>query len=161
LRRYGAGCLLISQTVKDFVNLIKAETSGGGDSQEGILENTSHYFFLACSESDYRVAKEELAFTDEEIDLWRSLASLPPMYSEVFYRMRTTQSLYYSGVYRLFSSPMTLWIASSHPDDYRMRELRTEEIVNEQRIESSIARQKAIIDLSKTHPYGARYGQVV
>lgn len=161
LRRYGAGCLLISQTVKDFVNLIKAETSGGGDSQDGILENTSHYFFLACSESDYRVAKEELAFTDEEIDLWRSLASLPPMYSEVFYRMRTSQSLYYSGVFRLFSAPMTLWIASSHPDDYRMRELRTEAIVNEQRIESSVARQQAIIDLSKTHPYGARYGQVV
>ena len=63
------------------MNLIKAETSGGGDSQDGILENTSHYFFLACSESDYRVAKEELAFTDEEIDLWR-LSSLAA--SDVF-----------------------------------------------------------------------------
>lgn len=161
LRRYGAGCLLISQTVKDFVNLIKAETTGGGDSQDGILENTSHYFFLACSESDYRVAKEELAFTDEEIDLWRSLASLPPMYSEVFYRMRTSQSLYYSGVFRLFSAPMTLWIASSHPDDYNMRELKAKEIVESERLEESEARQQAIIQLSKTHPYGARYGQVV
>ncbi|MBM5458786.1 hypothetical protein H8F21_14555 [Pseudomonas sp. P66] len=161
LRRYGAGCLLISQTVKDFVNLIKAETSGGGDSQDGILENTSHYFFLACSESDYRVAKEELAFSDEEIDLWRSLASLPPMYSEVFYRMRTSQSLYYSGVFRLFSAPMTLWIASSHPDDYNMRELKAKELVETLRLEPSDARQKAIIELSKTHPFGARYGQVV
>ncbi|QOD01607.1 VirB4 family type IV secretion system protein [Pseudomonas putida] len=161
LRRYGAGCLLISQTVKDFVNLIKAETSGGGDSQDGILENTSHYFFLACSESDYRVAKEELAFTDEEIDLWRSLASLPPMYSEVFYRMRTSQSLYYSGVFRLFSAPMTLWIASSHPDDYNMREIKAKELVEKLGIDGSDARQKAIIELSKTHPCGARYGQVV
>lgn len=161
LRRYGAGCLLISQTVKDFVNLIKAETSGGGDSQDGILENTSHYFFLACSESDYRVAKDELAFTDEEIDLWRSLASLPPMYSEVFYRMRTSASLYYSGVFRLFSAPMTLWIASSHPDDYNLREIKTTEIVRETQLDESLARQQAIIALSKTHPYGARYGQLV
>lgn len=160
LRRYGAGCLLISQTVKDFVNLIQAESFGGGDSQDGILENTSHYFFLACSESDYKVAREALAFTEEEIDLWQSLASLPPMYSEVFYRMRTSQSLYYSGVFRLFSSPMTLWIASSHPDDYRMRELKAEELVNQHGYEESLARQKAIIALASTHPYGARYGQI-
>lgn len=160
LRRYGAGCLLISQTVKDFVNLISAENEGSGDSQEGILENTSHYFFLACSESDYKIARSELAFTEEEIDLWRSLASLPPMYSEVFYRMRTSQSLYYSGVFRLFSSPMTLWIASSHPDDYNMRELKAKELMKDHDYEEYIARQKAIIALSKTHPYGARYGQV-
>ncbi|KIL03213.1 hypothetical protein QX25_18760 (plasmid) [Stutzerimonas stutzeri] len=161
LRRYGAGCLLISQTVKDFVNLIKAETSGGGDAQDGILENTSHYFFLACSESDYQIAREALAFQPVEIDLWKSLASLPPMYSEVFYRMRTKQGLYYSGVFRLFSSPMTLWIASSNPDDHNMRELKTEEIVHRENIDSSSARQRAIVALSKTHPYGARYGEVV
>lgn len=166
LRRYGAGCLLISQTVKDFVNLVSAENEGQGDSQEGILENTSHYFFLACSESDYKLARSELAFTEEEIDLWRSLASLPPMYSEVFYRMRTSQSLYYSGVFRLFSSPMTLWIASSHPDDYNMRELKANAIVKQrasegQPCEAYVARQEAIVALSKTHPYGARYGEVV
>ena len=161
LRRYGAGCLLISQTVKDFVNLIKAETNGGGDSQDGILENTSHYFFLACSESDYRIAREELDFQPVEIDLWKSLASLPPMYSEVFYRMRSKQGLYYSGVFRLFSSPMTLWIASSHPDDYNMRELKAAEIVEKEGVDASEARQSAIVALSKTHPYGARYGEVV
>ncbi|MGF6282229.1 hypothetical protein ABH908_000286 [Pseudomonas frederiksbergensis] len=159
LRRYGAGCLLISQTVKDFVNLIRAESNGGGDTQDGILENTSHYFFLACSQSDYMIAQKELAFTEEEIDLWQSLASLPPMYSEVFYRIRTSQSLYYSGVYRLFSSPMTLWIASSHPDDYRMRELKTQELMG-QYGDETLARQKAISSLSTTHPYGARYGQI-
>ncbi len=157
LRRYGAGCLLISQTVKDFVKLINAETSGTGDSQDGILENTSHYFFLACSQSDYDVAQQHLAFTNEEIDLWRSLASLPPLYSEVFYRMRTTKSEYYSGVFRLFASPMALWIASSHPDDYHMRERKTQEIVKNLSISESKARQKAISELAKTHPYGARY----
>lgn len=161
LRRYGAGCLLISQTVKDFANLISAEASGGGDSEDGILENTSHYFFLACSESDYKIAKEVLSFQPVEVDLWRSLASLPPMYSEVFYRMRTKQGRYYSGVFRLFSTPMTLWIASSHPDDYRMRELKTTEIVERDRIDESTARQQAVLELSKTHPYGARYGQAV
>jgi hypothetical protein len=160
LRRYGGGCLLISQTIKDFVKLIQAETNGG-DAQDGILENTSHYFFLACSESDYKVAREELDFSVEEIDLWQSLASLPPMYSEVFYRMRTSQNLYYSGVFRLFSSPMTLWIASSHPDDYRMRELKAKELMEQNGYaDEATARQKAIIALSSTHPYGARYGQI-
>lgn len=157
LRRYNGGCLLISQTVKDFVNLVKAETGGGGDAQDGILENTSHYFFLACSESDYKLAQKELAFTDEEIDLWRSLASLPPIYSEVFYRMRTSQSLYYSGVFRLFASSVALWIASSHPDDFAMRERKTQEIVKTQGISESIARQRAIVELSNTFPYGARF----
>lgn len=157
LRRYNAGCLLISQTVKDFVNLVKAETGGGGDAQDGILENTSHYFFLACSESDYKLARDELAFTEEEVDLWRSLASLPPIYSEVFYRMRTSQSIYYSGVFRLFASSVSLWIASSHPDDYAMRERKTQELVLEQGISESLARQRAIVMLAKSHPYGARF----
>lgn len=157
LRRYNAGCLLISQTVKDFVNLVKAESGNGGDAQEGILENTSHFFLLACSASDYRIAREELSFTDEEVALWRSLASLPPIFSEVFYRLRTSQNIFYSGVFRLFSSPMTLWIASSHPDDYAMREKKTEELVAELGIPSSIARQRAISALAKTHPFGARY----
>ncbi|WGK63521.1 FtsK/SpoIIIE domain-containing protein (plasmid) [Halopseudomonas sp. SMJS2] len=156
LRRYNAGCLLISQTVKDFVNLVKAD-SGGGDGQDGILENTSHYFFLSCSESDYQLAKKELAFTDEEIDLWRSLASLPPIYSEVFYRIRTSQSIYYSGVFRLFASAVSLWIASSHPDDYYMRESRTEQIVKESGLGFAEARQKAIVELAKNYPYGARF----
>lgn len=157
LRRYGAGCLLISQTVNDFVSIIKAEANGASDTQDGILENTSHYFFLACSESDYKIAQSELAFTNEEVDLWRSLASLPPIYSEVFYRMRTAQGLYYSGVFRLFASSVSLWIASSHPDDFSMREKKTQEIVHSQNVNESIARQRAIVALAKEFPYGARF----
>jgi type IV secretory pathway VirB4 component len=157
LRRYNAGCLLISQTVKDFVNLVKAESGNAGDAQDGILENTSHYFFLACSASDYHIAQQELAFTNEEVALWRSLASLPPIFSEVFYRIRTKQNIFYSGVFRLFSSPMTLWVASSHPDDFQMRETKTQEIVRELDIPEALARQKAISTLSKSHPFGARY----
>lgn len=159
LRRYSGACLLISQTVKDFVNLVSAEGTGGGASEEGILENTSHYFFLACSASDYRIAESELAFSKEEIDLWASLASLPPMYSEVFYRIRTKQNRYYSGVFRLFSSPMTLWIASSSSEDFEMRDAKTQEYMDRDGLDISSARQKAIIELSKIYPYGVRYGQ--
>lgn len=157
MRKYNAGCLLISQTVKDFVNILAAESKGSGDTQDGILENTSHYFFLACSESDYRLAKSELAFSDEEIDLWESLASLPPLYSEIFYRMRTKQDAYYSGVVRLFASSVCLWIASSHPDDYALRETRAQKISMEQNVNESVARQRAIIELAKEYPYGAKY----
>lgn len=160
MRKYNAGCFLISQTVKDFVNLIKFDVSGGGGGsggQDGILENTSHYFFLACSPSDYKLAEEELSFSEEEIDLWRSLASLPPMYSEVFYRMRTSTSRYYSGVFRLFASSVSLWVSSSHPDDAHMREQKTQEIIADQGIPEAHARQRAIVALSKSHPYGARF----
>lgn len=157
LRKYKGGALLISQTVGDFVKILKAEAKGTSDTQEGILENTSHYFFLACSESDYRLAQSELAFSDDEIDLWRSLASLPPLYSEVFYRMRTKQSLYYSGVFRLFASSVSLWIASSSPEDYAMRERKTQEIVHTDGVDECIARQRAIVALSKQYPYGARF----
>ncbi len=157
MRKYNAGCLLISQTVNDFVSILKAESSGSSDTQDGILENTSHYFFLACSESDYKLAETELAFTEEEIDLWRSLASLPPIYSEVFYRMRTKQGLYYSGVVRLFASSVSLWIATSGPDDYALRERKTQEILIEQGVDENTARQRAIVALSKQYPYGAQY----
>lgn len=157
MRKYNAGCFLISQTVKDFVNLIKFDSSGTGGGQDGILENTSHYFFLACSPSDYKLAQEELAFSTEEIALWQSLASLPPIYSEVFYRMRTSQSLYYSGVFRLFASSVSLWISSSHPDDYAMRERKTQEVILQQGVDEALARQRAIVALSKSHPYGARF----
>ncbi|WP_234821200.1 VirB4 family type IV secretion system protein [Pseudomonas amygdali] len=157
MRKYNAGCLLISQTVNDFVRILKAEAKGSGDNQEGILENTSHYFFLACSESDYKIAQEHLSFSDEEVLLWRSLASLPPLYSEVFYRMRTTQGLYYSGVFRLFASSVSLWIASSSPDDYALRETKTQEIMQSQDVDEKLARQRAIVQLAKEYPYGARF----
>jgi hypothetical protein len=160
MRKYNAGCFLISQTVKDFVNLIKYDASGGGGSgggQDGILENTSHYFFLACSPSDYKLAAEELSFSPEEIDLWKSLASLPPMYSEIFYRMRTGSALYYSGVFRLFASAVSMWVSSSHPDDDYMRERKTQQLFAEGGISEALARQRAIVALSKSHPYGARF----
>lgn len=157
MRKYNAACLLISQTVNDFVRILKAEARGTGDNQEGILENTSHYFFLACSESDYKLAQDHLSFSEEEVILWRSLASLPPLYSEVFYRMRTAQGLYYSGVFRLFASSVSLWIASSSPDDYALRETKTQEIIKEQGVDEKVARQRAIVELAKEYPYGARY----
>jgi hypothetical protein len=157
MRKYNAGCFLISQTVKDFVNLIKFDSSGSGGGQDGILENTSHYFFLACSPSDYKLAADELSFSPEEIDLWQSLASLPPMYSEIFYRMRTSSGRYYSGVFRLFASAVSLWVSSSHPDDFSMRERKTQQFIVEQNIPEAQARQRAIVALSKSHPYGARF----
>jgi hypothetical protein len=139
------------------VRILNAEANGSGDQQDGILENTSHYFFLACSESDYKLAKSELSFSDEEIELWRSLASLPPLYSEVFYRMRTEQGLYYSGVFRLFASSVSLWIASSAPEDYVLREQRTQELIKKQGIDEQLARQRAIVELADEYPYGARF----
>lgn len=157
MRKYNAGCLLISQTVKDFVKILNAEEKGSADSQDGILENTSHYFFLACSESDYRLARDQLAFTDEEIDLWSSLASLPPLYSEVFYRMRTSTGQYYSGVFRLFASSVSLWIATSNPNDFSLRERKTQEIIQAQGVSEQLARQRAIVELAKEYPYGAKY----
>lgn len=157
MRKYNAGCLLISQTVGDFVRILSAEAKSSGDNQDGILENTSHYFFLACSESDYKLAQDNLSFTEEEIHLWRSLASLPPLYSEVFYRMRTQQGLYYSGVFRLFASSVSLWIASSSPDDYAVRERKTQEIIHSDGVDEMRARQRAIVQLAKQYPYGARF----
>ena len=157
MRKYNAGCLLISQTVKDFVRILSAEAKGSADNQDGILENTSHYFFLSCSESDYRLAETELSFTEQEIDLWRSLASLPPIYSEVFYRMRTKQGLYYSGVFRLFASSVSLWISSSSPEDSALRERKTQEIILTQDVDVRLARQRAVVELAKEYPYGAKY----
>jgi hypothetical protein len=157
MRKYNAGCLLISQTVKDFVRILNAEANNSGDNQDGILENTSHYFFLACSESDYKLASSELSFSEEEIDLWRSLASLPPLYSEVFYRMRTSQGLYYSGVFRLFASSVSLWIATSAPEDFALRETRTQQIIQKQGCNVQVARQRAIVELADEYPYGARF----
>ena len=71
--------------------------------------------------------------------------------------MRTKQSLYYSGVFRLFASSVSLWIASSSPDDFALREEKTQEIIHEHGVDEKIARQRAIVQLAKQYPYGARF----
>lgn len=152
LRKYKGGCLLISQGLTDFIKLVKQE----GGAEDGILTNTSHYFLLACTDADYRAAKDELGFSDEEIAAWSSVASLPPFFSEVFYRQRMKNENYESGVFRIYSAPVPLWIATTDPDDVEMRTKRVRELVNSG-VGSSDARRIALTELAEIYPYGSRY----
>jgi hypothetical protein len=156
LRKYNGACLLISQTINDFLKLVNSEGSGAED---GILANTSHYFLLACSQSDYDIAKEHLSFTDEEVAEWRSLASCPPYYGEIFYRMKTKANTYYSGIVRLWPTPIQRWVATTDGDDVDMREKLTRDLVNKG-LTPNKARLETVISLSKERPHGANYAKV-
>lgn len=158
LRKYNGACILISQTVTDFVKIVSAEESDGGG-QDGIMENTSHYFLLPASDKDYKVAVSDLGFTEVEIGAWQSLASAPPFFGELFYRMRTNKDNYISGVLRLCSPSLCLWIGSSSPRDQNLRERRQMELMKSG-LDASEARRKSLLELAKEYPYGVEYGKV-
>lgn len=153
-RKYKGACLLISQTIADWVKLIKAE----GAAEGGILENTSHFFLLACTRSDYDLSKQFLGFTDEEVGCWASIGSLPPYFSEVFYRRRNANNSFSPGKIRFYSSPIGLWTASSDPADRKARNDLTAELRKKDRnLSVKEARWMAVRELAEKYPYGMRY----
>lgn len=156
LRKYQAGVFLISQSVVDFVKLVNSENASGGGGKDGILVNTNHFFLLSCSQSDYKAAVEHLGFTQAEINAWSRVASLPPFFSEIFYRQRLNSDRYYSGVFRLYSAPVPLWIATSDPIDKTRRKNLIEEKLKAG-VDPSEARRQAIRELAEQYPYGSRY----
>jgi hypothetical protein len=156
LRKYNGACILISQTINDFVSILKAESSSSEGSEDGILENTSHYFLLPSNMKDYRLAESELGFSPEEIVQWKSLSSAPPYFGELFYRMRTVKDSYLSGVLRLCSPSLCLWIATTSPADQQLRE--NKQAYYKERGHNEIeSRRLAIKELAEMYPYGAEH----
>lgn len=157
LRKYKGGVILISQSLVDFIKLVKNE--GGGDSggaEDGILINTNHYFLLACEDVDHKAAMEDLNFTQEEVNAWASVSSLPPFFSEVFYRQKLSTDRFYSGVFRIYSAPVPLWIATTDADDVELRRERVAAYIGSG-LSPTEARRRSIVDLASEYPYGSRY----
>ena len=152
LRKYKGGVFLISQSIIDFLKLVKQE----GGAEDGILINTSHFYLLACSDADCRAAETELNFSPEEVAAWASVSSLPPFFSEVFYRQRMSSDTYESGVFRIYSAPVPLWLATTDADDVEMRTDLVTELVNKG-MKGSDARREAVQILAEQYPYGSRY----
>lgn len=148
MRKYKTAVILISQTIADFAKLVAADQS----SQGGILENTRHFHLLACSAADHSLAKKLLNLTDEEVNAWASVASLPPFFSEWFYRMLTDKDVPYSGKVRLYSNPLALWTATTTPDDRKLRQDRVNELMKA--LAPAEARRVALTELAKQYPFG-------
>lgn len=156
MRKYKCGVVLLSQTLADFSTLVSAATKGsGGSSGGGILENTMHFFLLASSPGDHQTGRQILSLTNEEVGSWSTVASLPPYYSECFYRMRDDRDVYLSGKIRIYSNPLMLWTASSTPEDRQLRNKTMKEY--QETMDPSVARRKAINDLSSKYPLGYRH----
>lgn len=153
LRKYNGLCCLISQKVADFVKLVQQEGTSAAD---GIMANTNNFIFLRCRPSDYDVAMAELGLNAEEVDLWDSLASAPPYFSEMFVRYVQPSGVPVSGAARLYASPLTIWTGSSAGSDKAARERRVQEHVakgfNPQK-----ARERALVELAEEFPYGVKY----
>jgi len=155
LRKYSTAVILISQTINDFARL--AEASRSNDSEGGgILENTKHFFLLSASETDLKRGKEVLGLTDEELNAWANTSSLPPIFSECFYRNILKSDTSYSGRFRLYSNPVSLWIATSAPSDVSMRSNLIEEYIKSG-MDIIPAQVKAVVELSQKHPMGSRF----
>ncbi|MEE8058124.1 MAG: hypothetical protein V3T17_09850 [Pseudomonadales bacterium] len=156
VRRYGGAVMLVSQKLADFISIVMAEQGSGGKVEDGILDNTYHYWLLRCQESDRKLAAEHLNFSPQENDAWRSVSSLPPIYSEIFYRIQTTMGASYGGVVRLITPPERYWISTSDSDDFTMRAK-----LIRQYMEKGLNNQEAVAatvhHLAKHYPYGARY----
>jgi len=81
---------------------------------------------------------------------------LPPFFSEVFYRQRMSSDTYESGVFRIYSAPVPLWLATTDADDVEMRTDLVTELVNKG-MKGSDARREAVQILAEQYPYGSRY----
>lgn len=152
LRKYKGGVFLISQSLIDFLKLVEHE----GGAEDGILVNTSHFYLLACTSADHKAAQDELNFTDEEINAWSSVSSLPPFFSEIFYRQKMTTEHFESGVFRIYSAPVPLWLATTDADDVEKRNEIVTEFIN-QGMPAAEARREAIQILASQYPFGSRY----
>ena len=152
LRKYGTSCVLISQSLLDFERLVQA--AGGG-----ILENTYHYFLLKVNSSqDYWKGSELLEMTNEEIESWRAVSSLPPFFSEVFYRMRQASGAPLSGRFRLYSNAVGLWTATTSPTDLGLRKEMVEKMTAENPgMDPQDAVRIANRELAKQYPFGASF----
>lgn len=151
MRKYRTAVFLISQTIKDFSRLISSDGSGN----DGIIANTRHFFLLASTAADHAEAKTLLNMTDAEISSWASVASLPPYFSECFYRMLTDKDTPHSGKFRLYSTPLALWTATTTPEDIALRDALAKKYrANKTEAE---ARREALLELADRFPLGYRH----
>src|SRR3990167_4698706 len=103
-------------------------------------------------------SRDFLGFTDDEVDCWASIGSLPPYFSELFFRRRHKNNSFTSGKVRFYSSPIGLWTASSDPADRKARnDLTTELRKNNRELSVQDARWHAVRQLAEKYPYGMRY----
>lgn len=152
LRKYQAMVMLITQSMQQIVTLTENADKG----QSGILGQVKHFFLLSCSPADHKLAKDKLNFEDEELAAWGSLASLPPYYSEVFYRCMNNQDRAVSGKFRATSNGSQIWLSSTSPKDITLRDDTVKELMS-QGMDLNDARQAANAALSEQYPYGSKY----
>lgn len=159
MRKYMCAVALISQGLGDFVTLVSSESKNGGG-KSGILINTKHFFLLSSSEEDVELAKKTLNISIPEANLWRSVSSLPPFYSECFYRVITAKDEPYAGKFRLYSNPVSLWLATTDPHDVQMRDNLIRKLLPDSNGDRIEATRKAANQLAEEYPYGSKYKRV-
>lgn len=154
MRKYLCAVTLISQDLATFINI--ASSGGKGGAAAGIMGNTRHFFLLSCSRDDLKNGKEHLGLTDAEVAAWQSVSSLPPFFSECFYRLINKQDKSYSGKFRLVSNPVALWLATTNPHDVNMKRPLIAKYVKAgaDRIEAT---RRAVVELAQEYPYGSEY----
>jgi len=155
MRKHNMAIWLLSQSVEDFARLV-AKSVGDSGKQSGIIQNTKHFFLLSCSNTDHGIGKELLNMTDEDVNTWASVSSLPPYYSEVYYRAMLDDDKPYSGKFRVMSNSVGIWIGTTTPVDVDLRRKRIKEKINEG-LDPQSAQREAILELAKEFPYGSRY----
>lgn len=153
MRKYRCGVLLISQTIKDFANIVSNDNSSGG----GILENTRHFFLMPSSNSDHEEARGLLKLGDPQIDSWSGLASLPPFFSECFYHYIDDTDRPIDGKFRLYSNGLSLWTATTDPVDKEMRDTLFTEYART--MNPAAARARALHELANKYRFGFKYQQ--
>ena len=151
LRKYNGACVLISQTIIEFIGLIDSDSDEDGD---GIMANTNHFFLMPVDTEDYKQAKLRLGFKDHEIAAWLTLKSAVPYYAEVFYRRKRVDDRYYSGIFRIYSPPLLYWLSTSDATEVQMSDVRERELTTKNKLSERDAILRASKELSEKHAYG-------
>lgn len=151
LRKFRGACVLISQTILEFVKMVSLDSS---EDTDGILANVNHFFLMAVSEQDYIEAEKELGFRPYEIAAWKTLQSAVPFYAEVFYRRRATNDQYYSGIFRIYSPPLLYWLSTTKAQESQASANLEKRLVEEKNISPKEAVLMASEQLARKYPYG-------
>ena len=79
--------------------------------------------------------------SEEQVDCWANVSSLPPFFSECFYLYRNKQDISVAGKVRLYSNPISLWISTTHPTDKIMRAEYTNKYIEQGKTPEEAKRQ--------------------
>lgn len=145
-RKFNTGVLCVSQLITDFTN-----TNAG----KQIIDQANFRFVLMQPANVVAESQQTLKLTPEQVELLSSVVSQRGLFSEIMYLRGDTGEC---DVMRLVPNPFFYWVATTHPQEAKLRERRIKEMALEIK-DRKEATRIAIMRLADEYPHGLEHGK--